>query len=544
MKKSVCLLFLFLVVISFGSALVDSDGDGYLDINNCAELQNISLNLVANYELVKNIDCSDTKNWNGGAGFAPIRYFNGNFNGNRFNIYKLYINRPAEDGVGLFGYIYLNAVVNISDVGLVELSVTGNNNVGGLVGVAYDNTIISNSYSIGNVSGNGVVGGLIGLYYETIYTAYSAGNVVGCPAGGLVGFQFGGNIWNTYSRSNVSATAWNTGCNVGGLIGYQKDGGQYDYARVLYSYSTGNVTGGGSNLGGFIGYKVSGSNFDPHWDVDTSGRSNMCGSGGCDNFYGKNTTEMKKQSTFVNWNFTNIWAIDHSKNNGYPYLKWQTFNDDFSSIFRHVGNNIFIKINGMDKDLQGAINSNDFKITFNGGVTSSSIIFGHNANEIIVNVNGTVKTFAVALSDGTLNNTPAGKSPANYGGYNLIHGEYATDILVSNAINSISLQQAINDGWFCGGCAPKNCSSLGYTCGSWSDGRGGTLSCGNCSYGSCQSGGFCQATWRGFACEKCLFGLFYSEGYKCSCPSEWSIVSVSNCQYGTLSYDWTMTCRK
>ena len=35
---------------------------------------------------------------------------------------------------------------------------------------------------------------------------------------------------------------------------------------------------------------------------------------------GKTTSEMKTQSTFTGWDFTNTWAIDSTKNNGYPHL--------------------------------------------------------------------------------------------------------------------------------------------------------------------------------------------------------------------------------
>ena len=46
---------------------------------------------------------------------------------------------------------------------------------------------------------------------------------------------------------------------------------------------------------------------------------------------GKSTADLKKQSTYTTdindsnkrWDFNNVWKIDPSKNNGYPYLKWQ-----------------------------------------------------------------------------------------------------------------------------------------------------------------------------------------------------------------------------
>ena len=46
---------------------------------------------------------------------------------------------------------------------------------------------------------------------------------------------------------------------------------------------------------------------------------------------GKSTANMKKQTTYTTdvtdtnkrWDFNTVWTIDPSKNNGYPYLRWQ-----------------------------------------------------------------------------------------------------------------------------------------------------------------------------------------------------------------------------
>ncbi|WP_448522436.1 hypothetical protein [Pseudothermotoga sp.] len=38
---------------------------------------------------------------------------------------------------------------------------------------------------------------------------------------------------------------------------------------------------------------------------------------------GKSTSQMKTQSTYSAWDFTNVWAINAAKNDGYPYLKWE-----------------------------------------------------------------------------------------------------------------------------------------------------------------------------------------------------------------------------
>ncbi|WP_448516308.1 hypothetical protein [Pseudothermotoga sp.] len=38
---------------------------------------------------------------------------------------------------------------------------------------------------------------------------------------------------------------------------------------------------------------------------------------------GKNSNQMKTQSTYSTWDFTNVWAINVAKNDGYPYLRWE-----------------------------------------------------------------------------------------------------------------------------------------------------------------------------------------------------------------------------
>jgi hypothetical protein len=38
---------------------------------------------------------------------------------------------------------------------------------------------------------------------------------------------------------------------------------------------------------------------------------------------GKSTSQMKTQSSYSNWDFTNVWAMNAAKNDGYPYLRWE-----------------------------------------------------------------------------------------------------------------------------------------------------------------------------------------------------------------------------
>lgn len=331
-------------------------------ISTCGQLQNMSLNLSASYELVSNIDCSETINWNceGGGeerfckGFEPVGNcgednsywgvwgypddnlpFLGNFNGNNYTISNLYINRSSTDCLGLFGYF----TGSISNVGLENINITGtlayigglvgysngvisnshtsgeltcSSSAGGLVG-AQSSGSISNSYSTVNLIGGSDIGGLVGYLVSSatpIYSSYSTGNITGISqVGGLVGSCWG-SISNSYSTGNLIG-----GDSVGGLVGSV-------YCVISNSYSTGKVTGD-SSVGGFIGV-TNNLPISSYWDINTSGITNMCGysySGSCDNNYGITTEEMKNISTFNStWDYTSIWKLVDGQ---YPKLQWQ-----------------------------------------------------------------------------------------------------------------------------------------------------------------------------------------------------------------------------
>lgn len=128
---------------------------------------------------------------------------------------------------------------------------------------------------------------------------------------------------------------------------------------------------------------------------------------------------------------------------------WIVLLISFSSANIHDASNIYLKINGVDTNLQTAISSGNFSSSYTGESYSLPVLFGHKATEIVVNVNGTIKSFAVAISDGILNSTLAGRSPAVYTGHNMIFGEYGTNITIVNRSGvQKSLQTAINDGEF------------------------------------------------------------------------------------------------
>ena len=125
------------------------------------------------------------------------------FDGNRLHghtISNLYINRPGTTGLGLFGYTGSSATIR--NVELLDVSLTGHDDVGGLVG-SNDGGTISNSDVSGSISGGHQVGGLAGNNQSggSIENSQASGTVLGYRnAGGLVGANY-----DTISDSHATA---------------------------------------------------------------------------------------------------------------------------------------------------------------------------------------------------------------------------------------------------------------------------------------------------------------------------------------------------
>jgi PKD repeat protein len=229
---------------SFGGGS-GTEGDPYL-IEDVWDLQNISSDLSAHYVLENDIDASATTGWNGGAGFAPIgtypdNQFTGSLDGRGYNITGLFINRSGTDYVGLLDYLgHGGAIV---DVSLIDLDITGQDNVGGLVGKILEGSV-SHSYVTGSIHGGGAIGGLAGYNQGTVSNSSTTGSVngEGDQVGGLVGLNDQGSVSNSSATGNVNGK----GDEVGGLVGRNAA------YSVSNSYATGNVSGSNS-VGGLVG---------------------------------------------------------------------------------------------------------------------------------------------------------------------------------------------------------------------------------------------------------------------------------------------------
>ena len=245
----------------------------YMLVNDVNQLQAMNTNLSGNYALGKDIDASATVGWNGGAGFVPVGTggwqqsgnlaFSGIFSGLNHTISGLFINRPTEGNVALFGTVFNPAV--ISNIGLVGGSIRGNSGVGSLIGWNENGQVI-NSYATTDVFGAFDVGGLMGTNSWTglISKSYATGDVTGLGIGASVGGLAGHNqgvINNSFATGSVNGLQ-----SVGGLVGnnYTNSG------QIINSYSTGSVSGT-TNVGGLVGLNSSTTNTSNYWDKQTSG---------------------------------------------------------------------------------------------------------------------------------------------------------------------------------------------------------------------------------------------------------------------------------
>ena len=254
-----------------------------------------------------------------GKGWQPIgtwslSSFTGTFDGQGHEIRDLFINRPNQSPVGLFGFTGYDGV--IKDISMVNVTVTGYYYVGGLVG--FNNGLVTNSYSTGNTSGAvGMVGGLVGKNSGTLNKSYSTAWVSGdVNAGGLVGDNWDGTVSDSYSTGNVAGFS----C-VGGLVAYNNRG------AVIDSYSTGRVTGS-EEVGGLVGQNYDGTVVDSFWNIETSGQATSNGG------TGKTTVEMRDLATFLGagWNICTVapgstnstctWNIVNGVT--YPFLSWES----------------------------------------------------------------------------------------------------------------------------------------------------------------------------------------------------------------------------
>lgn len=232
---------------------------GYMWVEDATQLQAIDTNLSGKYALKNSIDAIGTKKWNDGEGFKPLGAdkedgFRGTFDALDFHIFDLTINRSDMDNVGLFSK---TNGATLNNVTLVGGKITGQNNVGTLVGSA-TNTTITGAVNSAAVVGSAKVGGLVGTGTDvTLKDAVNMGDITGTDhaVGGLAGnFKNGVISGKSYNIGNVGGPDdTNQPYDVGGLVGVAngstlgnenaKDGIIYNGLTVKGKYNVGGIAG-------------------------------------------------------------------------------------------------------------------------------------------------------------------------------------------------------------------------------------------------------------------------------------------------------------
>jgi hypothetical protein len=287
-----------------------TEGDPYI-ITTCDELNSTNDDLDAYYELGNDIDCS------GYTGYKPIGkttpYFTGYFNGKGYKISNLVISE-SSNFAGLFGQ--LRTPSELSNFIIENISITtGNNYAGGIAGYVFASNLIENISVTGTISTASNSGGAFGfVYFANVNNCIANVNITstGSKVGGFVG-QVYGNINNSYSIGNkVSSTSY-----PGGFAGEAATG-----SNIINSYTITNVSGTGP--GGFESYSNAGSFSSCYWDYEKiTGATNDYRSGDLTGVSKNTTAQMITQSTYIGWDFDNVWGISEFYNDGYPYLLWE-----------------------------------------------------------------------------------------------------------------------------------------------------------------------------------------------------------------------------
>ncbi|MBT4870640.1 MAG: hypothetical protein HON47_03640, partial [Candidatus Diapherotrites archaeon] len=236
---------------------IDSSGPYYL--TNCLDVNAMSYRLDSNYVVLNDINCySQTRSggelWNIGAGFDPVGSdsdeFTGVLNGNNKSISNLFINRPTEDYVGLFGYAVPLTDLVLYDLNLVDVNITGKDYTGVFYGKLVTDSTLSNLSASGVLVGENYVGGFVGdVDYVDLNVVRLNVDVNGMDrVGGAIGHSEGSNLLKVYSLGNITGDDF-----VGGLIGWNV--GFFGMGGELnQSFAKGNVTSStASSVGGLIG---------------------------------------------------------------------------------------------------------------------------------------------------------------------------------------------------------------------------------------------------------------------------------------------------
>lgn len=263
-------------------------------ISNEEDLRMISAAADACWELTDNIELSKT--------WTPVNSFSGTLDGNGYKISGFYLydtqgyfaNETAfiEENTGVIKNLCLDGEVEYESCHIGGAMLVFENHgtiencsVQGTAKLVLKNTHTQNESDFGVIASNNSAEGVIKNCYTRVYFDYSL-------TGG--------------SRSNIFSSAAFVHSNNGTIENcYSASRGKYgndEFCGFVYRYTTvGNIE-------------------SSYFDSDITGIA-VDGISQSYNVYPRTTAAMKFRANYSGWDFDNIWAIDESVNDGYPYLR-------------------------------------------------------------------------------------------------------------------------------------------------------------------------------------------------------------------------------
>lgn len=332
-------------------------------IENCNQLWSLNINISAYFILDHDIDCKGL-NWNisnsdsingildgrgysiknimidGNNTYSALSMFEGI--GNNSIIKNLWIEnvtmRRALSSSGGYGILIdgqANALYTIDNIHFKDINVFAKNNIqhsyyGSVIGLTADcyeikNISVKNLY----VEGTDHIGGIVGemnnceisqSFTENMKVSYNDLSFLNYVGGILGRTGTTGSILNNTYVKNFSAN-FNTGTalqNIGGLIGFENQG------QIINSYVFNNSincsinsTNNYVNCGALAG--LCGSVTNSYADVESINPFNQIGTN-CPSSAKQNISDLKQQSTFTGFDFSNIWNINEGISS--PIFQW------------------------------------------------------------------------------------------------------------------------------------------------------------------------------------------------------------------------------
>ena len=237
---------------------------------------------------IEDIQTELTKTNENCIGFSSIarnegKTFQGIFNGNNKMIQNIYMKGSGTFGnienstimdLGISGEIsstgYAGGIVNNINLSRIENcyskanittldGVTIGKGTGGIIGTMRESTI-ENCYNEGNISGESQIGGIVGgcRTKSRVINCYNKGSVnsngtqIYKGTGGIVGGIYGDSIVidGCYNNGNIGGN----NCGSGGIVGEMYTAGVVEgEAKIINCYNNGKINNENNNAGGIIG---------------------------------------------------------------------------------------------------------------------------------------------------------------------------------------------------------------------------------------------------------------------------------------------------